>query len=247
MVLFKILSINNLNDIIMKKMKLYISLLLGIFIVGSCELDNLPGPNAKIYGGIYDNVTNELVPQDIVSGAQIAYIELGYSVPTNQYLTFINDGTYRNDMMFAGEYSIRPQTGGFITPALDTITLSKGENKLDFYVQPYIRIKNCSIAKVGTEIVATFNVEQTTTNNVATLTLIANRDPTLGNSYVEVRTNQTIGAVVLPTTVYTLKIDLTANTLLLKPGNQYYFRVGAISSASGAKYNYAPTIVRITV
>ena len=247
MVLFKILNINNINDITMKKMKLYISLLLGIFIVNSCELDNLKGPNAQIYGGIYDNVTNELIPQDIISGSQIAYTELGYSVPTIQYMIFKTDGTYRNNLMFSGEYSIQPASGNFITPVLDTITLPKGETKLDFTAQPFLRITNCTIQKVGTTVVATFNVTQTTTDKVGYSALFAHKDITVGGSYYMVRQRVTINANIDPSTLQTITIDLAANSSTLKPGNSYYFRVGAISNAAGAKYNFAPMIIRIDV
>ena len=232
----------------MKKIKLYISLLISLFVVASCELDNYDTPNAKIYGGIYDNVTGELVPQDIISGSRIEYIELGYEVPTTQYLIFKSDGSYRNDLMFSGKYAIGPGTAGnFVAPAKDTIDLASGETKLDFTVQPFVRIKNCTITKIGTEIVATFTIEQTTTDKVRYINLFASREPTLGGSFSQVSKRSEIDVVTVPTTVYTLKIDLPTNTSLLIPGKPFYFRVGAQSRASGAKYNYAPEIVLITV
>jgi len=226
-------------------MKLYISLLLGLFIVGSCELDNYEGPNAKLYGAIYDNQTNELIEQDIITGSQIEYTELGWANAQFQYMIFKQDGTYRNDMMFAGDYSIRPTRGNFVDLPVDTVTIS-GETKLDWSVQPFIRIKDCTITKVGTEIVATFRVEQTVTTNVKAISLFASIEPSLGAGYSQVKKVQNINAVVAPATVYTLKIDLAANSSVLKPENSYFFRVGALISNSGAKYNYAPA-VRINI
>lgn len=232
----------------MKKIKLYISLLLGVFIVASCELDNYDGPNAKIYGGIYDIETGDLIPQDIISGSRVEYIELGYPVPTIQYMIIKPDGSYRNDLMFSGKYSIGPgSSGNYVTPVKDTVDLATGETKMDFTVQPFVRITNCTIAKVGTELVATFNIEQTTTDKVRYITLFASREPTLGASYSQVSTRSEIDVVTLPITVYTLKIDLSSNSSTLIPGREFYFRVGAQSRASGAKYNYAPAIVKITV
>lgn len=232
----------------MKKIKLYISLLLGVFLVASCELDNYDAPNAKIYGGIYDNVTGELIPQDIISGSRVEYIELGYPVPTTQYLILKSDGSFRNDLMFSGKYAIGPGTSGnYVTPAKDTIDLATGETKLDFTVQPFVRIKNCTITKVGTEVVATFNIEQTTTDKVRYITLFASREPSLGASFSQVNTRSEIDVVTVPATVYTIKINLSTNSTTLIPGRDFYFRVGAQSRASGAKYNYAPAIVKITV
>ena len=223
-------------------MKLYISLLIGLFIVSSCELDNYKGPDAKLYGAIYDNQTNELIQQDVINGSQIEYTELGWgAIAQFQYMIFKADGTYRNDMMFAGEYSIRPRRGNFVDPPVDTVTIV-GETKLDWSVQPFIRIKDCTIAKVDTAIVATFRVEQTVTTNVIAISLFASIEPSLGANYSQVKTVQNINAVVAPATVYTLKIYLAANSSVLKPGNSYFFRVGALISNSGAKYNYAPAV-----
>ncbi len=225
----------------MKRIKLFISILLGLVLVVSCELDNYEGPNAKLYGGIYDNQTNELIEQDIINGSQIEYTELGWDNPQFQYMIFKQDGTYRNDMMFAGDYSIRPTRGNFVDIPVETVTIV-GETKLDWFVQPFIRIKDCTITKVGTEIVATFRIEQTVTTNVKAISLFASREHSLGASYSQVKKTQNVNAIVAPATVYTLKIDLSANSSVLKPGNFYFFRVGALISNPGAKYNYAPAV-----
>lgn len=230
----------------MKQMKLYISLLIGICIVVSCQKDNYPGPNAKIYGGIFDSKTHQLIPQDNIYGSQIVFIELGYATPTEQYMIFMQNGSYRNDLIFSGTYSMQPRNGNFIPPALDTITLPAGETRLNFTAQPYIRIKNCTIQKSGANIVASFNVVQTTADNVGSIALFADKDSTqLGSIVYELSESMDINANIDSTVVQTITIDPTAHTNVFLNGRTCFFRAGAVSVANGAKYNFAKDIIGI--
>lgn len=232
----------------MKKIRIYITALLGIVLLNSCELnkvDNYDGPNATIYGGIYDIETGELVQQDIIRGTQIEYTEYGYDNPVIQYLVVKNDGTFRNNLMFANTYSIAPMRGNFVAVPKQDIEV-KGETKIDFKVQPYIRIKNAKIEKQGNKIVATFNIKQTVDNNVSKIGLFAHLEPNVGDPLNTVSTQVTINAVTNESTLYTLEIDLQANSSKLQTGKQYYFRIGALINAPEAKYNYAPA-VRLTL
>lgn len=228
----------------MKKISIYLFSLLGILLINGCELekvDNYGGPNASIYGGIYDIETNELVQQDIIRGTQIEYVEDHYENPETQYLVVKNDGTFRNNMMFANSYTITPVRGNFVGVPKRGIQV-KGETKIDFMVQPYIRIKNAKIEKQGNKIIATFNVKQTVTNNVSKIGLFAHEEPNVGEPLNVVSTQIAIDAVTYESTVYTLEIDLGANSGKLVPGKSYYFRVGALINASEAKFNYAPAV-----
>lgn len=229
----------------MKKIKLYIIAVLGLLILGSCELDNYDGPNAVFYGSIIDNETNEPVEQDIINGAQIEYVEQGYENPQNQYMIIRNDGTFRNNLMFAGTYIVKPVRGNFVPLESREIEV-KGETQIDFIVQPYIRIKDLIIQKDGTKVVATFKMQQTVVNNVLKIGLYAHPDPSVGEPMRTAATEQTINAVIDPNTIYTLEIDLIANSAKLKAGNQYFFRIGALINAPEAKFNYA-SAVRIAI
>lgn len=211
-------------------------------LVSSCALDNFDGPNASISGSIKDKETGELIEQDIVSGTQIDYIEFGFKNPVTQYMLFKVNGTYQNDLMFAGEYSIRPNRGNFAPIPLDTIVIKKGKNQVDFTVTPYIRIKNATIKKENNKIVATFNIQQTITNKVNKIGLFAHREPNVGQAMKMVGVEKAIGAVTNEETLYSVEIDLTANSSTLRPGKSYYFRVGALITATDAKYNYAKAI-----
>ena len=225
----------------MKKIKFYIIVILGILFMGSCTLDNYDAPNAKFYGTIIDSETNKPIEQDIINGAQIEYTENAYENPTIQYMIFKTDGTFRNNLMFSGEYTFTPVRGNFV-PIEPQVIQIEGETKFDFVVQPYIRIKNATIQKVGTKVVATFNIQQTVVDKVSKIGLYANPEPSVGQPMRVVFVEKTINAVTNESTVYTLEIDLPSNVTKLIPGKQYFFRIGALISAAEAKPNYAPAI-----
>ncbi len=225
----------------MKKIELYIILLLDILLIGSCTLDNYDAPNAKFYGSILDNETNEPIEQDIISGSQIEYTEHGFDNPTVQYMTFKTDGTFRNNLMFAGTYTFTPVRGNFVPVEPKEIEI-QGDTKYDFVAQPYIRVKNASIQIIGTKVVATFNLQQTVTNNVSRIGLYAHLEPSVGQPMRVVAAEKNINAVTNESTLYTLEIDLPSNVTKLVPGKQYFFRIGALITASEAKYNYAPAV-----
>lgn len=232
----------------MKRLKVYLSILLSAGLLSACELsevDNYDGPNASISGGVYDKETGDLLQQDIIRGAQIEYIEQGFANPQNQYMVIKNDGTYANKLMFANTYSMQLVRGNFVPIEKQQVVVS-GDTKLDFKVQPYIRIKNASIVKEGNKIIATFNIQQTVSNNVKRIGLFAHAEVNVGDPLNVVASRQDINTATSESTQYTLEINLTDHPNTLKPGSAYYFRVGALIDAAEAKYNYAPAI-RITL
>lgn len=217
-------------------------------VLGSCELDqldNYDGPDATISGGIYDNQTGELVEQDIINGMQIEYIEHGFDNPQTQYMVVKNDGTYRNNLMFSGRYTIQPVRGNFVPVEAQEIEVS-GDTEQDFEVQPYIRLRNVEIQKQESKIVATFNLEQTVTNPVRRIGLFAHEQVNVGEPLNRVSSVVNVNAVTNDVTRYRLEINLEAHTGQLQSGKEYYFRVGALIDAPEAKYNYAPA-VRIVI
>jgi len=159
----------------MKNIKLYIQALLLALVVGACKIDNYPAPDAQLYGTFLDAETNEPVEQDIIRGSTIEFIEQGYASQTKQVMIVKNDGTYRNNLIFANTYTITPVRGNFVPAEPQEVTV-KGETQLDFKVQPYIRVKDVKIEKVGNKVVATFKLQQTVINKVKKIgyTLIRN-------------------------------------------------------------------------
>lgn len=229
----------------MKNIKGYLWLFASMLICYSCELDNYDGPDSSISGGIYDVDTKELVPQNIVSGTIIEYIEDGYENPEIQSMVVQVDGTYRNDLMFANKYSIEPVRGNFVPVGSQEIKV-KGHTVLNFTVQPYIRIKNAKIEKQGNKIVATFNLEQTTEDKVKKIGLYVHPEPAVGEFLRQVAVEKTLDAVTQADTLYTLEIDIDANSSTLKTGQSYYFRIGALVNVAEKKSNYIEAI-RITI
>ena len=81
----------------------------------ACEKDNLDiAPNATFGGEIRDMETGELVEQEIIRGSQIYFIELGWDNPPVQAMAVKNDGTFQNNLMFAGDYKIILNKGNYI-------------------------------------------------------------------------------------------------------------------------------------
>lgn len=229
----------------MKKIKLYIPALLLLFAANACKIDNYPAPDSQLHGTFLDIETNEPVEQDIIRGSTIEYIEHGYASQTKQVMIVKNDGTYRNNLIFSNTYTITPVRGNFVPTQSQEVTV-KGETQLDFKVQPYIRVKDAKIEKIGTKVVATFKLQQTVINNVKKIGLYAHPEPGVGEPMRTVLADQEINAVIDPNKVYKLEIDLPSNSSNLKTGSQYFFRVGAIIDAPESKFNYAK-VVRLTL
>jgi len=215
--------------------------LLLLFGAGACSVDNYPAPDSQLYGTFLDAETNEPVEQDIIRGSTIEYIEHGYASQTKQTMIIKNDGTYRNNLIFANTYTITPVRGNFVPMAAQEVTV-KGETKLDFKVQPYIRVKEATIEKVGTKIVAKFKLQQTVMNNVRKIGLYAHPEPSVGEPMRVALAEQEINSAIDPNKVYQLEIDLPSNSNVLKTGNPYFFRVGGIIDAPESKFNYAKAV-----
>lgn len=208
--------------------------------LASCDLDNYDGPNASIYGVVKDIKTGEFIQQDVENGSKIIIKELGFQNPEEQQMIFKETGEYRNNLVFSADYDIYFNESNFVKPdTLKAYKIREGENKLDFNVQPYIRITNVSITKSGNEIIATFTITPTVTNKVKQIGLFGHIDRVVGNPYALQRKTQDINAASkdVPAT-YTLKL----NTDGFKAKQEYYFRVGALIDVPNAKYNYAPSV-----
>ncbi len=221
-----------------------------LVVVASCKVDNYEQPSAELYGTFIDAGTNQPLAQDIVNGTVIELIEHGFvkdQTNVTQTLVVKGDGTYKNSQIFPGKYLVRAVRGNFQNiAATDTLEI-KGSTKLDFSVTPYLRIKEPSIVKVGTKVTATFKIEQTSTQNVTRIGLYVHPNPNVGSPMtLNPRVETNLNRLATPTETFTITIDLAANTTTLVPGQQYYFRIGALSSAGSAKFNYAPAI-RITI
>ncbi len=226
----------------MKRNIIYLLLALAT-IVSSCELDNYAAPDAKFYGQIIDEETGEAIPQDLIEGSVIEYVELGYENPPRQQLRFKVDGSFRNNLMFSGEYAVQAVRGNFRPVESDTIEI-KGETNYTFKSVPYIRIKdlNLELNSDSTKLTASFTLEQTGSEKVKSLIMVADKNPNIGIIIRTIATGKNLNKVVDPSTVYTLKLRLKK----LTKGEQYFFRIGALIDVPEAKYNWS-TAVRMGI
>jgi hypothetical protein len=240
----------------MKNKILYISLFLSIIMGAvSCQTDNYPEPGAHVFGAIRDIEGGALVEQDLQNGTLIATYELGYATPTLKTWVIKENGEYRNNLVFPGSYNIVFDVTNFFPFKEDSVVFSEGDNKHDFIVTPYIRIKNLSIAHDAgaKKIVATFNLEAgKPTVKVKKISLYGFTDMHVGE-FIKFGLTAGTGTPtqsfkpsisIDPATKYTLSIDLAANSSFDVSRN-YYFRVGAIAeqdSVGTIKTNYAPYV-----
>lgn len=224
----------------------------GAFILAataSCSLDNYDQPDAAIRGSFYDDETGELIQQDIINGTKIRYVELGYTNPAQQSMVVKCDGTYQNKLMFSGKYDFYFEESNFVPPIrISGRTINKGDNKLDFEVQPYIRVTGAVIRQEGRKIVGRFTIAPTVDSKVEYIGLFCHPDYAVGHELSFAKHEMKIDATVTGTKNYTLEIDLdnSDQSDKLKSGDTYYLRVGAKINATGSKYNYAPA-VKLTV
>ncbi len=106
----------------------------------SCELDNYEAPSSCIYGTILDSETLAPMPLPVESsnGAIISLMEQGTDATLAQSFYAKYDGSFRNSMVFDGEYCVTA-SGPFI-PQQDYYVTVKGETMQDIVATPYSRI-----------------------------------------------------------------------------------------------------------
>lgn len=212
-----------------------------LILLTACKLDNYPAPDSSFQGVIQDSSTGEPVQSDIVNGTLLHYYENGYTGLQSGVIR--NDGSFRIGQMFAGDYKIIPVQTNF--EPVDTLKIRvSGQTEYTFKVDPYIRISNVNIISSGsTKVSATFTVETVNKDRgVMKAGLFVHPEPNVG-AYLCVESRElTIGGMKLdaPAT-YTIVFDYSESQFI-RPGRKYWFRVGAISDAPSARYNYAPAV-----
>lgn len=221
-----------------------------------CKKDNFPWPDAKFFGAIRDSIGGALVETELVNGSTISAYEQGFDNPVLQTWVIKNTGEFRNNLVYSGTYNFEFSNCNFFPYNVTGHVIKPGDNEHDFLVVPFIRIKNVSITHdaPGNKIVATFNVEAgKPTVKLSSITLYGFTDIYVGAN-VKFTTSTGTGQPsrtfspaidVDPATVYTLSIDLAANSTQYKTGRPYYFRVAALGNQSGVgtiRANFAPYV-----
>jgi hypothetical protein len=224
----------------MKNKILYIGIIYCSLWLGSCQVDNFKGPDSQFFGRIIDDETNEPIQQDLILGSVIDLIELGYPNPPIQQLRFNTDGTFRDNNLFSGTYEVQAVRGNFTPTEKETVKI-QGATEHDFRSLPYIRIKNVSITfdELKGKVIATCNLERVSPNAVASISLIADKNPNVAWNMRGMTVTQAIGTAVSAETVF--KIEMSS--LDLASGTDYYFRIAAlIANVGEAKHNYSEAI-----
>lgn len=233
-----------------------------ILALSSCDLfkiDNYEGPNASFNGGIRDVKTGELVETDIQNGSRLQFQELGY--PTGLLTRVVmQNGEFRDDLFFAGSYSIDFNACNFYPFFVDEVVVKKGNNTMDFQVTPYIRVRNANIVKEGNTIKATFSLEAGKEEvRLSNVCLYVHTDIYVGDQVTTFTPGGTDysqsfspAKVINESETYTLTLDLTdeTNKKYFQYERNYYFRIGAMAaiaeggtSVGTIRRNYAPYTV----
>lgn len=236
----------------MKRIISIISCALLLSTAVSCDwfaLDNQEGWNAKVQGKIIDSVTGQPVQSE--QGNYIIVVEKGWDTEANQGWRIKNDGTYRNDLVFAGEYVMNTVSNVNFVADPQPFTLNKGDNTVDFKVTPFVTISDPVITVEGGKIKATCKVKANfpadKVNNIGRVILCANPDRFVKvganlcerdeGSYVEnldPTTEQSVTVYIDPEAVN--KDGVKVNAQEFQYDRPHYVRIAAI----GAHYDIVP-------
>ena len=220
----------------MKKYKYYLLFALCLSLIPSCALDNYAAPDSSLHGKIIDVDTQEPIPQDLILGSEIDFVEQGFENPNIQTFRFSADGSFRNDLMFKGKYVVHPKRGNFIDIPADTVIVD-GNTEHIFEAKPYIRINNPSISfdNIRGEITATFKLDASN-RKIDQVLLLADKNPNVGMAIRESTSRINLKRVVKSDEEFLLKMS-SAN---LESGEDYYFRIAALIADVGqAKHNFS--------
>lgn len=227
----------------MKRILRYIFVPAAAICLSACLGDNHPQPDSALFGKAIDSDTGENILQDIGSeGSQIEIIEQGYATTTSRYLNFKTDGTYRDNNLFKGEYSIKATRTNFV-PMEETIIKVSGPTEFVFKTKPYCRIhvESIEFMEDKQKVYARFKVERTTDDDVKEVGLFCDVSPHVSysiNNSGDKSCRIPVGKKVSPDQVFTVKMPLTT----LETDTDYWFRVGALTSVKEAKYNYSEAV-----
>lgn len=242
-------------------------------LVTSCDLfklDNYDGPNAQVYGKIIDSGTNEPIQVETYSESSFDWTTWTSTFKgISGSLTVIEDvsdrwegfyeeqdwfvkfyGEYRNDMVFAGKYTVDFRKLPVFSPEETTIIeLGEGSNNFDFKLTPYCRIIDPEFTydDATKTITATFSIEMadpSRLNTVSQVVFCSNTSNFVGQNFRQNTsdTGSTLSNVTVKedgtTDRITLTIDASSdgiNSDEFKYERAHYLRIGAL--AKGGAYN----------
>ena len=225
----------------MKKIITVLSCVLTLTLAASCDwfkLDNQEGWDASVEGQILDAGTNQPIQfaQYTASSTNSDYlasrltvVEKGWKAEENQYWTIKTNGSYKNTLVFSGQYTMNTLSSNF-TCDPQSFELKKGENKVDFKVTPYVRIENVTWAMEGKKIKVTCKVSSPvpSVNNLGEVRLCIAVD-----RFVSMSDN---GAAKDPNS-YVTDVDPSGTTVTLYIDPEYKDATGQLVNAAEFQYD----------
>ena len=233
----------------MKKIITVLSCALALTVVTSCswfKLDNQEGWDASVEGQILDAGTNQPI-QFAQGSSAINVVEKGWQAEANQAWAVKSNGSYKNALVFAGQYVMNTVSSNFQAEP-QTFELKKGANTVDFKVTPYVRIENVSWSMEGKKIKVSCKVSSPVAqvNNIGEvrLCIAMDRFVSMSNNAADKDPNAaTTDADPSGTTVSLLIDPDYTNAAGQKPNAQefqydqvHYVRIAAL----GAHYQIVP-------
>ncbi len=239
--------------IFMKKILILFSTLL---LAASCEwfeLDNQEGYNAQVTGQFVDAKTGEAIQFGFPNAASFSIVEEGWTGEATQSWYVRPNGTYTNNLVFAGNYRIDTKDANFY-PFVEKFTLRKGENVHNFAVTPYARIIDPKISydAAAGQLVAKFKVEHADKTQTSSMAVAfcgyTDRFVSEGmNNFTAKTAKMTTGVIADGTTEITLYVDVTDkadNNGQFMYNRTHYVRIAALATGTGVngskRYNFSP-------
>ena len=232
---------------------------LAAFCMTSCEwflLDNTEQHNATVSGKIIDAATGETVQTEINNGGSIRFVELGWDAEAFQSWSVKNNGTYRNNLVWAGDYRMETIEQNYY-PITQEFKLEKGDNVVDFTVTPYLRFLSHSIKydAASKKIIATCEgqvADPTKTNTLNEIRLCCYTDCFVGYAYNNckddagaVKKNVSMDANGKATVTLEIDTQASSNATEFKYERTHYVRLAALATGGGvntsSRYNFTPT------
>ncbi len=234
----------------MTTIKLTFILAAFLFLYTGCKKDNYAAPGSGIYGALTDGDTGDSLQLKEPGGGIVRLVEINpkYPAPTPIDITVMANGKYYAAQLFADNYKVFPlkANGPFIYTAGDSVltTLNPGAmTQLNFKVVPFYRI---TLSVTDSAFSYTVTKSTANTGTLSQVIFMIASQPVVnenvssnqvGSYYTNLwKVNVTDAILGVPQT-YSIPF---ATTNLAK--GDYYFRVGAVGSASSSYFNYSPTV-----
>ncbi len=237
-------------------MKKILILFSAVLLAASCEwfeLDNQAGYDAQVEGAFVDAVTGEAIQFGFPNAASFSIVEEGWDGESPQSWYVRPNGTYTNNLVFAGDYRIDTKDANFY-PFVEKFTLRKGPNTHNFAVTPYARIIDPQISydAAAGQLKATFKVEHADRTKTSKMAVAfcgyTDRFVSDGiNNFTAKTAKMTTGVIADGQTEITLYVDVknpTDNNGQFMYNRTHYVRIAAQATGAGVnasnRYNYSP-------